>query len=552
MNWSKGFTVKERILIHLLAYAPYSEQDPVPEAVTQQGIAGMISAPRPHVSIALKDLRMKNHLTERTCRIERGKRKQKVYFLSSNGINLAKSLKAQVMELKIKVLVDSGEHFLKPIQATSNYKISLPELLNRVSPSGVLDLRTKKESEKPDQRSTHTSPPMATERIQEQSSYPEPPSQSIQLSQELKMQNEKSSYHYSYPYPYQHEYMGTHEEYAEGEQPMQMSEKGAVALFSIGYFLIILGFISGTYLIINAAVLFVIPMVIFFTFGISIMTISVTRLWSIEVWQSRIMNSLIMIIPIILYVLFFSAIQPGISYYDLGLWLIIIFSCFGLASFGTFIPESHRGSAVTALGIIIIINTTVTLLLNTLNIFYAGFWLLSGVLCIYLGYNLVLKQIVDLHSGITVGLALGILIACIYFAIIYEFENDLRVTLNFYIILIFWSIISIILLIQTYRNYTTSIIQKGKAIKSNPKVIEKMVWVLYASIPIFFGIILIFFGLVLLRFDKPMETIIELFLGALVVIYGARRLKDHEWPQISFAILLMIAIIFTLAQILFG
>lgn len=570
MNWSKGLTVKERILLHLLSQASYSDHDEVPDTVTQQGIAEVITAPRPHVSMALKDLRTQDNLTERVCRVKHRGRKQKVYFLTSSGVLQAKSLKQRILESKIKVIAISGEEQLKVSQATLKHHLSLFELLNRLTSDGVLDLTKpptklaqpaidadgsriptfKPVTPKPgiDNLEIGTDKSIGQPIIQSPQTGPLAPGQeSIHINKGSNDQfgnvSRAQRNYIEYLRDYYPEYYKSYYPGVFGPSFYKPSEKTSAGLFFLGYILMLLGVIFAMYLIITGELLALIPMILLLIFGITTTAISATRLWYFEHWQSKILNLLVMTCPIFLYVLFFTAVESSISYYDLGLWLIIIFSCFGLASFGTFIPLHRRAQALATLGIIIIINATISILISTLTMYYAGFWLLSGVLCIYLGHNLVIKEIGDLYLGIALGLALGILIACAYFSSVYDFDNTPGEVIHIYILLLLWILISIILIVQSLR-YGGSV--------QDPEAMEKIIRSLYSSLPIYFGIILIFFGVFLFRFNKLIETVVELFLGFVVILYGALRLKDYEWSQLLMTGLFAIAIIYSLVIIIFS
>ena len=80
---------------------------------------------------------------------------------------------------------------------------------------------------------------------------------------------------------------------------------------------------------------------------------------------------------------------------------------------------------------------------------------------------------------------------------------------------------------------------------------QKAVDTLQMAIPLLFGILLIFFGAFLMRFEKLMETAIELFLGLTLTIYGIKRLKGQPWLNLASVGLLVIAMGVTLALFIF-
>ena len=149
MAWSKSLTVKEKIILHLLSYSQYSDLEEVPENMTQQGIASSIAAPRPHVSMALKDLKTIGQLTERTSRITQGKRKQKVYLLSSEGVQIGNGLKRRLLDSEIKIIDGSIEGVLRISEVCNKYKISIMDLLNSITDDGFCDIRTIGKKPKP-------------------------------------------------------------------------------------------------------------------------------------------------------------------------------------------------------------------------------------------------------------------------------------------------------------------------------------------------------------------------------------------------------------------
>ncbi len=554
LDWQKGFTVKEKIFLHLLRYTGYSDQSEVSFDLTQQGISNIISAPRPHVSMALKDLRNKGEVNERICRIINRKRKQKVYFLTPEGSQLANNLKRRILGLRIKVIDKNQEQFLEISQVSSKHRLPLIDLLNQISPDGVLDLsipvkrpKVTIEVTKPGAQQKYESPvtPLKSTIIQK----PQPTSTVVETQQAAeftatkpktaspssqstlmtgKLQNEYLDYLYRY-YP---EYYLEHFSEEARAALYKSSEKVNAFLFSFGYFLMIIGAIAGLYIIMSNQILFMVPMIIFLTIGITIMIISATELWNLDYWHNRILILLSITIPIILYVTFFSISDTRISYYDLGLWLIVIITFLTLSSFGTFIPLSNRAQSVTAIGIIIIINAIISLFITSLSIYQVGFWLLSGVLFIFLGYFIVDKRLETLYPGLALGLGLGILIGCGYFSIIFNLEE---VSGNIYLtglVIALWIVIGVILIIKTVRS------------KGEVTVVKDTILCLYSCLPLILGIILIFFGIFLALLEKFIETLIEVFLGGMIILYGIKRVKEHETFNLVFVGLIILVLSF--------
>ena len=562
MDWSKSLTVKEKIILHLLSYSQFSDIEEVPENMTQQGIATSIAAPRPHVSMALKDLKIKGQLVDRTSRITQGKRKQKVYFLSSDGVQIGTSLKRRLLGSEIKIIDGSIESVLSVGEICTKYKISIMDLLNSIKADGVCDIRTI--GEKPKQ--AIPAKPLKTPQLQKLtkltkqpikpakhamvnqtiSTSNQVPSTSVQMLAEKPQNDEyyihsKSQDNYlNYLYQYYPEYYNEYYSEFYGPVSPRFSVRANLIFFSIGYILMLLGVISGLYFIIATNFLFVIPLVLLITIGVTVIAISGTEIWNNETWGNRILNLFVVTVPLELYLIIYFILDPGLLYQDLGLWLIIIFSFLCLAIFGSFIPLSHRAWSLIILGFIIFINSSILFLIGSISIFNMGFWLLIGILCFYVSYNLVDKNFEDTALGITLGVGLGIIIACGVFISQYNFESARFDLILIFIINALWILVGIFLIALGIRDKDTS---------AN---IIKTVSGLYLSTPIYFGIILIFFGIFLLTFDKLIETIIELFLGGIVIIYGVKRILSLERSSVALIGLIALAISATFALILMG
>ena len=74
---------------------------------------------------------------------------------------------------------------------------------------------------------------------------------------------------------------------------------------------------------------------------------------------------------------------------------------------------------------------------------------------------------------------------------------------------------------------------------------------LYLALPIFFGVLLIFFGFFLFNFEKMLETVIELFLGGILIVYGIQRLRAQKYYNLFLTGLIMVAFALTLTYLIF-
>jgi hypothetical protein len=80
-----SLTVKEKIQLHLLEHAKFSDEYSVPPEVTQSGISERVGIHLKHLSQYLKPLLEAGHVEERTAHVTGKKQRQKVYNLTSVG-----------------------------------------------------------------------------------------------------------------------------------------------------------------------------------------------------------------------------------------------------------------------------------------------------------------------------------------------------------------------------------------------------------------------------------------------------------------------------------
>jgi hypothetical protein len=251
--------------------------------------------------------------------------------------------------------------------------------------------------------------------------------------------------------------------------------------------------------------------------------------------------------PIFIYIFIFAMISSEFSFYDLALWLIITFSFIALANFASFIPLLNRAQALCALGIVLLINVPIALFLGTIDIFQTGFWLLISVLCVYIGYNLLITNNINdnyqfeedfekIYPGIISGIGLGILIACIYFSINYDLQNNDYSKFRIYGIILLWSFNALALI-------SLGLYEKGARARKTIKMIV-------SALPLFLGIFLMYFGIFLFRIEKLIEALIEFFLGFIIIIYGLRRLNGQDLPWLVLTGSITLALVSTLGYLL--
>jgi hypothetical protein len=543
LNWSKGLTVKEKILLHLLHYNQYSTSDDVPEQVTQQGIATVIFAPRPHVSIALKDLRAQNLITESSRHIKEGKRKQKVYFLNPSGVQFTSNINTRTRSSQISVRTVTDVRQQKFNDVLKEHNISIFDALNRIDDEGILDLTKKDDPFKEEPWIKPTLKPPSKTIKPEKPEKPggniayQPQSTTAPAQSTTTAQSQNTGYYSQSDYQ-QH---GYYPYYYPSQPPAELSEKVSLFLFTVGYFLFIMGGIVGVFLFTLYNPILIIPLVLFFTFGISCIAFSTTALWQSEIWQKRIINLFVITCPIVLYLLFYSAVSTEIALYDLGIWIIIIISFLLFAFFGSFIPIENRIQLLSILGIILMINSPLVYFMVDIEIYQVGFWLLIGLICIFISNILTTNTsetkgelLTDLYTGVLYGIGLGIIIASIIFSNNFESKTLDGIDYGIYITIGLWCLTAMVLIYQVFKNQNnqSEIINLTKSFRS--------------GIPSLIGILLIFFGIYLISLEKAMESLVELFLGAILIINSLKQMKEQEQPLKGLVVILLIAICFCL------
>jgi uncharacterized membrane protein len=434
------------------------------------------------------------------------------------------------------------------------HNFSIFDALIRIDNDGILDLTkaiepiseqpaksptkipTKAPSKKPSSRAVpgHISPIDGTYEMtrtpQQQTSVKTPQATIDGQTQQAGYYSQQNFQDYSY-YPY----------YYPPQPATELSVKASSFLFVVGYFLFIMGGIVGVFLFTVNNPILIIPLVLFFTFGVSCIAFSATVLWQLEVWQNRIINLFSITCPIVLYLLFYSALSTELALYDLGIWIIIIISFLMFAFFGSFIPIENRIQLLSILGIILMINSPIAYFMVGIEIYQMGFWLLIGLICVFISYSLITltskpkdELITDLYVGVLFGTGLGIIVGSILFLNYFGSQTLEGIGYGIYATIGLWCLTAIILIYQVFKNQKnqTAIMNLAKGFKS--------------GIPSLIGILLIFFGIYLISLEKAMESVIELFLGAILIINSLKQMKEQEQPLRGMVVILLIAICFCL------
>ncbi|UCG68318.1 MAG: hypothetical protein JSV09_10920 [Thermoplasmata archaeon] len=134
------YTVKEKILVHLLSFSKFKDEVEVPAQTSQEGMAKAVGVRRSHIASALKDLKGAELVEEKKARIQGQERRKNAYFLSHLGQDEALRLKEAVLEKKITLKKEDGTHLEIKISELKDHipqKLSVLEVLNRLSEDGT-------------------------------------------------------------------------------------------------------------------------------------------------------------------------------------------------------------------------------------------------------------------------------------------------------------------------------------------------------------------------------------------------------------------------------
>ncbi|MEM2900408.1 MAG: helix-turn-helix domain-containing protein, partial [Thermoplasmata archaeon] len=100
----QSLTTQERVLLHLLRFYNVKGEYIVPEGVTQQGIADAVGTTRSNLPQTLKKLISQGLVEQSTGRVEKIGSKRSVYTLTPSGIQHAKKIRDNIMQLKVTAI----------------------------------------------------------------------------------------------------------------------------------------------------------------------------------------------------------------------------------------------------------------------------------------------------------------------------------------------------------------------------------------------------------------------------------------------------------------
>ncbi len=130
----KGFTAKDKVIVHLLKYYDKQDRYPQPAEITQEGIADFIESKQNTVSYAVRNLVKDDILHEKTTRVEGKKQRRKGYFLTDKGVEKARKKKRDMEHTRITLDMDGDEKevLLREVNKYLHTNLSVIEIMNKL------------------------------------------------------------------------------------------------------------------------------------------------------------------------------------------------------------------------------------------------------------------------------------------------------------------------------------------------------------------------------------------------------------------------------------
>lgn len=102
-------TIRERVILHILAYQKYCQDSDAPAAITQEGIAGAVEVGRNNISKIVNTLAQEDMVEVHTKHVKGFSSVKRVYFLTPQGFQVALALKTEVEATPISIVDFDGK-----------------------------------------------------------------------------------------------------------------------------------------------------------------------------------------------------------------------------------------------------------------------------------------------------------------------------------------------------------------------------------------------------------------------------------------------------------
>lgn len=169
-----GVTVKDRIILHLLDHWGQAPRGIWPEALTQEGIAGVVGISRSHVAVTLPDLIDEQMVEASTERVQGRARRVKVYDLTYRGGQWGGQLAQRLLNTTVTAVDTTGEWDIPLDGLIQVHKIHMMVAIRLVDEENRVDLRKAAEMVEPDTSRKEAPPAFGVEEEEEEEEGAEP------------------------------------------------------------------------------------------------------------------------------------------------------------------------------------------------------------------------------------------------------------------------------------------------------------------------------------------------------------------------------------------
>jgi len=519
-------TVKEKILIHLLNYSKYKDEVEVPVSVSQEGMANAVGVRRSHIASALKDLKENELVEEKKARIIGEKRRKNAYFLTSSGQREALSLKESIRQKTILFRDEDGlekEIEISELKDHISEKLSILEVLNRLTEDGIFDLKKKEKEPEEEVEKTIICPFCGQTNKNFELNTVILPSGAQGLS--------VSCFFCGRDFLVAEISIADQEE-ARGYMPSLIPSEEAEAailktpyqtanpfLVSLGLFFMLISFLLALVIALNyiSSDLFIFVL-LGFILSLSLLYIGLMNVKHLDAITRRIL--IVVSAVFVGFIVLFLGLMMEAEYNAEQAWLMasVVLPAFGVFVFGKPLAKTLRSELSLSLGVFLILFGVFSIAFYELfssSSWYSPFWVIAGALMVFTSYEIEKLDKTFILRATCVGTGAFIAIFCFIVLISQYVSFGLLKSISAFL----WLILGVDLV-------TLRFVSKQSCDRS----LSAMKIALMIGIGVLFSLVGILLGLN----GRYMESAVEFFIGIPIVWYGISNAKEFEASQIAF------------------
>jgi hypothetical protein len=536
-------TVKEKILIHLLNYTKYREKAEVPVQISQDGMAKAIGVRRSHIASALKDLREAGQIEEEKTRFRGEMRRKNAYFLLHEGQGEALRLKETLLEKDVILKKeDREEKKLKISEINKNIegKLTILEILNRLSDEGIFDLTKKFEEEKREEEKSvfcpycgkeNKNPDLREKETEDEKDYFRTPC----LFCGLEFLTHINSKGQMIPKVLSAQPINSEEEQVRYFRPVKPFQVANPLLVSLGLFLMLLGFALVLIFLLTSA-----PSVLgILAPGCFLMSFLLLFFGLKDVKHLDAITRRILIVTgavFVSFIAFFFGFMTEAEYDREQAWImaIVVFPAFGVLIFGKPLATKIRSELSLSLGIFLVLFGISTIAFHEMFSWqssFSPFWVITGSVMIITSNEIERLRRFFIFRSLCVGV--GVFMAIFSFIIIISDYPDFGSFKT--ISMILWLLLGVVLVFMRF---------------FSEELCERTIKSLKSALLFGLGVLFVLMGILLALYGRYMEFGVELFIGAPIIWYGLTSIKKFELTQIGLIAYIIALEVFTVLSLI--